>query len=51
MHLLCGNMYMEGGDYNRAIQSFEDARLKLGSYKERPPLIISLVYPLLRHNA
>ena len=44
MHLLHGNLYMKSGDYNRAIQSFKDARLKFGSRKERPPLIISLVY-------
>ena len=43
MHLLRGNMYMESGDYSRAIRSFEDARVKLGSCKKQPPLIILLV--------
>ena len=44
MHLLRGNTHMESGDYNRAIHSFEDARVRLGGRKERPPLIIALVY-------
>ena len=38
---------MEGSDYEQAIQSFEHARDKLGDRKTGPPLIISLVYPLL----
>ena len=38
---------MESGDYNRAIQLFEDARVQLGSRKERPPLIVTLVHALL----
>ena len=50
MHLLYGNMHMERGDYNRAIQSFEDARLKLGSRKKQLPLIVALVYALLPRN-
>ena len=50
MLLLRGNMYMKSGDYNCAIQSFEDARLQLGSRNERPPSIISLVYALLHRN-
>ena len=51
MYLLHGNLYMKSGDYNRAIQSFGDAQAKLGSRKERPPLIISLVSVLLPRNA
>ena len=46
MHLLLGNSHVEGGDYELAIQLFEHARDKLGDRKERPPLIISLVYLL-----
>ena len=50
MRLLLGNLCMEGGDYERAVQSFEYARVKLGDRKGQPPLIISLVYPLLPGN-
>ena len=38
---------MEKGNYERALQSFEDARVKLSNRTHPPPLIISLVYPLL----
>lgn len=44
MHVFLGNLLMEGGDYERGIQSFEDARVKLGNYTHPPPLIVSLVY-------
>ena len=47
MHLLLGNSHVEGGDYERAILSFEHARDKLGDRKEEPPLVILLVYSLL----
>ena len=47
MCLLRGNMHMESGDYERAIQSFENARIKLGNRTRQPPLIVSLVYPVL----
>ena len=47
MHLLHGNSQVEGGDYERAIQSFERARDKLRDHKEGLPLIISLVSLLL----
>ena len=36
---------MESSDHERAIQSFEDARIKLGNWSRKPPLIVSLVYP------
>ena len=47
MHLLLGNMHMEGGDYKRAIRSFEDAQMKLRNPTRPPMLIVSLVYPLV----
>ena len=51
MHLLYGNLYMGNGDYSHAIQSFKDARMKLGGRTEQaPPLIIKLVYALLCRN-
>ena len=45
MHLLLGNVHFESSDYEHAIQSFEDARIKLGDYAGHPPLIVSLVHP------
>ena len=45
MYLLRGNKQMENGDYERAIQSFQDARITLGNRSCKPPLIVSLVYP------
>ena len=50
MHLHLGDLHMDGGDYERAIQSFEHARLKLGDRTDQPALIISLVYSLLPRN-
>ena len=44
MHLLLGNKHMENGTYEHAIQSFEDARIKLGGDTRQPPPIVSLVY-------
>ena len=51
MHFLLGSLHMESGDYKRAIQSFEHARVKLGDRMDQPPLIVSLVYPLLPRSA
>ena len=45
MHFLLGNNYMEDSNYERAIHAFEDARIKLGNWSRRPPLIVSLVHP------
>ena len=45
MHLLLGNKHMETSNYKGAIQSFKDARIKLGYRTRRPLLIVSLVYP------
>ena len=47
MYLLLGDSHVDGGDYERAIQSFEHARDKLGDHKKGPLLIVSLVYLLL----
>ena len=45
MHFSLGNKQMESNDFERAIQSFEDAQIKLGDHACQPPLIVSLVYP------
>ena len=47
MHLHIGNIHLESSDYERAIQSFEDARIRLSDYASEPPLMVSLVY----HNS
>ena len=51
MHLFLGNLDMEKGDYERAIQSFQHAQIKLNDHKERLPLMITLVHALLPRNA
>ena len=43
MHFLLGNLHMERGDYKRAVQLFEDAKVKQGDHTHPPPLIVSLV--------
>ena len=47
MHLHLGNLHIDNGDYESAIKSFEHARVKFRDHMDRPPLIVSLVYPLL----
>ena len=47
MYLLYGSLHMESGNYPRAIQSFEHARVKFHHRIDRPPLIVALVRPLL----
>ena len=42
---------MESGNYLRAVQSFDRARVKLGDRTDHPPLIVSLVYPLTLRSA
>ena len=41
---------MESSNYECAIQSFEDARIKLGNHTRQPPLIVSLVCHQFSHN-
>lgn len=43
MYLLLGNLHMESGAYDRARQSYEQARTKLGDRTDQPPLIVLLV--------
>ena len=43
-----GNLCMKNNNYERAIQLFKDAQVKLGNRTRPPPLIVSLVYLLLR---
>ena len=50
MHFRLGNLHMNGGDYECAIQSFQCAQLKLGDRTDEPPLIVSLVCSLLPRN-
>ena len=45
MHLLLGSKHMESDNHDRAVQSFEEARIKLGNRTHQPPLVVSLVYP------
>ena len=44
MHLLFGNLHMESSGYDSAIQSFQDAQIKLANRTRQPPLLVSLVY-------
>ena len=47
MYFLVGKSQMESRDYKGAIQSFEDARVKVENRAIRPPWIVPLVYYLL----
>ena len=44
MYLCLANEHMQSGNYERAVQSLEDARIKVGN-RGKPPLMVSLVYP------
>ena len=47
MHLLLGNKHVENSNYDGAIQSFKNARIKLGYRTRQPLLIVSLVSQIL----
>ena len=47
MYLLLGDSYMKSSDYERATQSFEHAQATLHNHTGWPPLVVSLVNPVL----
>ena len=43
MYLVLGYSHMDRGDYESAIQSFENARAQMRYYGSRPLLMVALV--------